>query len=372
MIIKEEFEYNADGNVSGCNFRVFSDDGSKNMSHARMDVRDSRFCGQYIKVMTWGGIGTEPEYRRHGCVRAVLEKTLPRGREFGTGISLLHPFSFPYYRKFGYERIYDTVQARMPITALDFVERYPDLVRYDDSKKDELLALFDKFSEKRNIMFRRTNTDLFTAGRSKIYLNYNAKNEPTGYVVIEEQKYFDGINRMINDDLLIKEIGFLDRETLDRLLGFIRMYEGQADTVKFHDISPTPELDIIFKHNMETKYDIHPDIMARVLDTEAALKLCSFPEEHGVFTLHVDDWLPDVKGSFRVEYQSGKCEIERLSDDDDCEVTLSQTAFARFLYGTDGYSPDTAVYMDGVKINGRAPDFFRAFPKKINGLWEHF
>lgn len=372
MIIKEDFRYDDAVKVCGGNIQVFSDDGTKEMSHAKLGIRDSRFCGQYIKVMTWSGIGTDPEYRRKGCVRAMLEKTLPRGREFGTSISLLHPFSFSYYRKFGYERIYDTVQAMMPIKALDFVERYPDFVRYDDSMEADLIKLFDKFSENRNIMFRRVNAECFNRPNHKIYLDYNEKNEPIGYVVLEPQQHFDGINRMISEDLLVREMGYLNREALNHILGFLRMYEGELDTVKFFDITPTPELDIIFKHNMDTKYDIHPDIMARVLDTEAVLKQCSFPDQHGVFTLHIDDWIPDVKGNFRVEYQNGKCEVERLSDDACCEVILPQTAFARFLYGTDGYSPETAAYMDGVKINGKAPDFFRAFPKKINGLWEHF
>ena len=56
---------------------------------------------------------------------------------------------------------------------------------------------------------------------------------------------------------------------------------------------------------MDTRYDIHPDIMARILNTEAMLRVNAYPTERGIFTLRVEDWLPDVAGTFRVEYENG-------------------------------------------------------------------
>jgi predicted acetyltransferase len=187
------------------------------------------------------------------------------------------------------------------------------------------------------------------------------------------ENHYDGINRMVSDNLHVWEICYQDKDALMHLLSFLRMYEGQLKTIRFHDIGMTPEVDLCFKHFMDTSYDIHPDVMARILDTEAMLKANVYPSERGIFTLRVEDYLPDVAGIFRVEYENGKCAVERL--DSGCakaDLTVGPTALSKMLYGTDAFNAELASYLDGVKMENDASDFFRAFPKRINGLYEHF
>ena len=144
-------------------------------------------------------------------------------------------------------------------------------------------------------------------------------------------------------------------------------------TIRFHDIGLTPEVDLCLKHFMDTRYDIHPDIMARILDTEAMLRANAYPAARGVFTLRVEDDLPDAAGVFRVEYENGACSVERLdADTAKADLTVGPTALAKLLYGTDAFCAETASYLDGVRMENAAEDFFRAFPKRINGLYEHF
>ena len=60
-------------------FDCLNDDGLS-MSHAYTTVRDSRYDGQFIKALLIGGIGTPPQYRRHGCVRTLMDAIFfPRG-----------------------------------------------------------------------------------------------------------------------------------------------------------------------------------------------------------------------------------------------------------------------------------------------------
>ena len=134
----------------------------------------------------------------------------------------------------------------------------------------------------------------------------------------------------------------------------------------------TPEVDLCLRHFMDTRYDIHPDIMARILDTKAMLYANTYPMAHGVFVLRVEDWLDTVRGTYRVEYQNGACTVEELSDTARADLTVNSCALSKFLYGTDAFTKDTAAYLDGVKIDGDTTDFFRAFPKRINGYILHF
>ncbi len=81
--------------------------------------------------MTAGGITTEPEYRRGGYVREILNRSFEMSKDHGAVVSMLHPFSFGYYRKFGYDCICDHLILEFPISKLEFVERNPNLVRYE-------------------------------------------------------------------------------------------------------------------------------------------------------------------------------------------------------------------------------------------------
>ena len=362
-----------DDYVKHVGYQMCTDDG-REMTHATVSTRMTRYAGGWIPTMTIGGVGTRPQYRRQGCVRKLLEQLLPAARENGWYVSLLHPFSFSYYRKFGYERVSDTVIADMTMTALDFLPRYADLVPLEEAGDPaDIMRCFAAFTKNRNITFDRISPDQFRQDRCETYLYYTPAGDCKGYIITQVENHYDGINRMISDNLHVLEIGYLDRDALLHLLSFLRMYEGQLKTVRFHDIGMTPEVDLCLKHFMDTRYDIHPDIMARILDTEAMLRANAYPAEKGLFTLRVEDNLLDVAGTFRVEYADGKCEVERLdSDTAKADLTVGPTALAKFLYGTDAFTADTAVYLDGVTLENDAADFFRAFPKRINGLYEHF
>ena len=347
-------------------FDCLNDDGVS-MSHAYTTVRDSRYDGQFIKALLVGGIGTPPQFRRQGCVRALMDAIFAHAEEWQTPVSLLHPFSFSYYRQFGYERISNTTIVSFPITALDFLPRCADLIPYTPEYETEVLALYDRFSRDRNIILRREESGL----KNNAYL-YRRNGVIEGYLKLIPRNHYDNINRMVSDELYVDEIVFADADALRHLLSFLRMFEGELDLVRLRDLGPVPEIDLMLKHYTHTSYEIHPDIMARVLDTKAMLALHRYPQEPGIFTLKVEDPLPAVRGTFRVAYEKAQGEVTRLDDNAIADLTVSGTALPRFLYGTDNFDARSAAYLDGVLLQNDAPDFFRAFPKQINGLFEHF
>ena len=50
-----------------------------------------------------GAVGTLPDYRRMGCAGAMMTQSVKLLRKEGICASSLWPFSYPYYRKFGWE-----------------------------------------------------------------------------------------------------------------------------------------------------------------------------------------------------------------------------------------------------------------------------
>lgn len=349
------------------------DETGTEASHGVVTEREASFDGKYVKMLVFGGIGTTMHFRRHGCVRRYFDELLPQARERGCAFGLLHPFAFSYYNKFGFERVSDTIICDFPITALSFIPRNSSLVPYDESRLDDLLTAYNTFALKRNLMTYRYKSGHFLRNpKWLLYLDYDENGRPAGYVTIEIENHYDNINRMVSDNLHVWELAFDSQASLLRLLGFLRMAEGQLETVHMHDIGLSPEVDLTLRNYMQMRYDIHPDIMARVLDTEAAFQAMSWPEQAGQFSLKINDPLPDVTGTFRIAYGNGSCTVERLSDGTPVDLEVSGQALVRLMMGSDAYDADTVTYLPGVKFNGNAESIFRAFPKHCTGAFEHF
>ena len=94
MIYKETLNQNNDY-IKEVRYLMCNDEG-KEMAHGTVSTRMTRYAGKWIPTMTIGGVGTAPQYRRQGTVRALIEKLMPTARENGWFVGLLHPFSFSF------------------------------------------------------------------------------------------------------------------------------------------------------------------------------------------------------------------------------------------------------------------------------------
>ncbi len=329
------------------------------MSSGMFTVRNTRFGGQYVRMLAVGGLETLPQYRRQGLVRDILAEGEAYGAERGAIIAILHPFSFAFYRRFGYERVSDTVRVRFPLSALDFVPRYRDLTPLTAELLPAYLAYFDRFSKDRNLMPKLSAGDVDPAG---LYVLSDG-GSISGHVQIENRKHFDGVNRMDPDGLYVKQLGFTDPAALARVLGFLRMFEGEQTEVILRDIGPTPEVNEFLRHYMHTSYELRPDIMAKVLDIPAVLAACAYEPGSGAFTIRVGN---------AVYARSADGSVDRVDNAGAADIAVSLQALARLVFGADKYNVDNARYLPGVELTPHSDRALAAFRKQTSGWFEHF
>ena len=322
-------------------------------SAALIFIRGSRFAGKFIPTMTIADVSTQPEYRNRGLVREMLETAHSKAREYGAAVALLHPFSFDFYRKFGYERISDTVTASYPIDRFDKFQDTANLLPLEEKYYDGTIALFREFSKNRNLMFDRYNISSFLRRKEEI-LAFVHNETLCGYISIKKD--------IESKSLTVSELAFSDEKSLVSLLSHLKKYKTSFDTVRFSDLEPTPELYSLLDGGA---YETRGDLAAKILDTEALLSLNEYSSEHGEFTLRVKDPLPTVAGVFKVTYEGKKGVVERLPEDAEADVTADAPTLLRRVYGCDENA-------EGILFQGNSQDFLRAFPKRINGLFEHF
>ena len=346
------------------------------LSASRMSVgtRISHLCGSELKSCTIGGVGTRPEFRREGYVRQMLNAVHQSAPENGWAVSFLHPFSFAYYRKFGYEKVADEKILTFPLSKLDFLDRWPDLVPVNSEQRAaDCTAVYNAFAKNRGIMFKRFGTGPFPTGSEgrPTYLRYDREGNPIAYISYDTDRYFD-VNKMVSVALHVREFAFTTPEGLRDILGFLRMFDGEDSTIIIHNCAMAPEVDLVLPHYMQTADELRPDIMARILDVPAVLAAHSYPDREGSFTLRVADTLDFTRGSYRVDFGGGEAKVTRISETLPCDLDLDITALARLIYGYEEYTPALTAYMPGVTLNNPKSSLFEAFHKQPAGLFEHF
>src|SRR5699024_987951 len=105
----------------------------------------------YGKQFRMGGISsvaTWPEYRRQGMVKHLLKHALSYMKDQGITISFLHPFSFDFYRKFGWELAFSNKAYTIPIEYLKNIERGDGYVRRINNDLTPLQAIYHAYAKR--------------------------------------------------------------------------------------------------------------------------------------------------------------------------------------------------------------------------------
>lgn len=373
--------------------RVY-DDQEHLIGRCKGNVVDVYLNGALMKAMALGALMTMPEYRRFGMARHTFEMLGRVMEERGCVISYLHPFSFNYYRSIGYERIADHRIIEFPIDRLDFVPRYSNLTRvYDQDSTQEMEQVFNEFCRSRNASFLRygTHTTMepticagYTNGGPYTYsckgvmhfLSRDDSGKADGYISIRKEMQQE--HHHLFGKVFVEEICYTSPDALRKLLGFIRMYDGEVDTVIFENCGPAPEVEQMLRDYKYMKIQSVPDLCARFHDVQAVLEAMVYPQLRGEFTLKVTDPgklpFPTEKtvGTWNVVYQGGKATVTKLDGDAPCDLELEMSALAQLVHGFQSYGKQSAMYSQGVVLHNDCDDFFRAFPNRPCGLYDLF
>ena len=357
-------------NVHDAVMQVFYVDEELSKSSGVFTITDSSYGKGTVKALLAGGIATPVEYRRGGNIRKMFAHMHELAAEQGVAVALLHPFSFSYYRQFGYERVADHAFARFPTSKIDFVPRRCRFVAYSEEKLPDMLAVYGAFCKGRNLLLPRVNQASYTVPGRMTYLCYDGET-PIAYVVCSGSKTLQ-VNHYTDTVLTVHEMAYTTPDALREIFSFLRMFEGEFDEIVLCDLGIYPEADMLLKHYTHTAYHSIPDLAARVLNTELMLSAHDYPQKAGAFTIRVMDSMPSVAGTFCVRYGAGEVHVERLDDSAAADVTLGATALVQLLYGYLPLDARSLAYLDGVEVQGDCEDLLRAFPRKPGGIFEHF
>lgn len=237
------------------------------------------------KVLPMGGIAgvaTWPENRRKGHVSKLLTQALKVMKDERQTLSFLHPFSIPFYRKYGWELYAEYKNYLISSKQFPTKLEYPGKVVRDDKDISILNKMYQSFASRYQGTLVRDEewwkySVLDNTKHSAVY--YSSDGEPQGYVLYE-----------LKDKVLVcDEFVFLNEEARGALWTFFSNHDSRIEQVKLTMVPGNDDLPYMLPDPRVTQ-EVIPYFMGRIVDVESFLQQYTFETGYrSELTIQIED-----------------------------------------------------------------------------------
>ncbi len=297
------------------------------------------------KAMACGGVsavGTSPEHRRHGHLRAVMTEAISQMRDRGQSVSFLWPSQSAIYQRYGFSnmgvhRSYSVDTADIAFFDGDFGE---SLVRREseDDCFDTIKQLYIEFVGNRMGYLHR--------GRQTWRLGMLEHDEADGPVQIAVSRDADGAangyiiytmragrvqHRTRSDEIKVRELVWLNADAYRSLWGFLKRHDLVGAVRWANAPGDDPALELFMEPRLLQAND-GGSVLFRMVDVPTALASRGYVNE-GAVTLRVtDDTIaPWNEGTWTISVANGNAEVAPSRARPD--ITIGVKALASLFTG---------------------------------------
>ncbi|HCS75482.1 MAG TPA: hypothetical protein DIW17_16610 [Clostridiales bacterium] len=331
----------------------------------KMHLRNREVPVSYIV-----GVGTWPEYRGQGLAKELLQKAGYVLQERGFDISILLPFQYDFYRKYGWEICYDLLiyndMESAPIT-------FPSLNQQEVITKKEIFQSIElerdwrKLSDCYNKYMTRYNGYLLRSSKKwKTIIRdmeldngfayiYENNKEPQGYILYT----------ISDKTLTIQELVHTTAAAKHNLLQLALSHASQAD----HIIRRAPfwDTDYLSMADSRGKLEKQTFVMGRIHNPIEAISGLSYIGKPFVIQV-MDNFYQENNGSYEVNEQDGHAKLTKVKQKPDLIMdiqTLSQLLWG-YISPENAYSDSRLFSYDEEVLE----DIKRLFPVMCNYMTE--
>ncbi|RAP75971.1 GNAT family N-acetyltransferase [Paenibacillus montanisoli] len=225
------------------------------------------------EVMEMGGIAhvaSYPEMRRQGMVGKLLVRSLNSMRAAGQSVSMLNPFLYGFYRKYGWEYFSTQSAYTLEMSAVPKCQAPLGTVkRLHASDWAQADIVYDSYAKRYNGMLQREENwwlrHVFKRKLGSLAVYYpHGGGEPSGYMLYDMKDRF----------MTIHELVYLDNDSRNGLWQFIGNHDSVVSRLKFTAPCDDPFLFALSEPNLQ--HEVHANFMVRVVDAAAFVKRYRF------------------------------------------------------------------------------------------------
>ncbi|GGC80364.1 acetyltransferase [Thalassobacillus devorans] len=272
---------------------------------------------QIINMGGIAGVATWPEDRRKGYVGALMKHALRIMYEQGTALSMLHPFSIPFYRNYGFELTQHTYTYKGKLEHLitSTASENGKLKRIHKEDAARLLnPVYEQAASDYMLMLKREQWwwERRVISENTQIIAYEANGRIEGYLLAEMKK----------DRLVIEEFIYQSTEAFTGLLQWMKNHDSMTSDI---ELSMLPgDLDAFHFSNPSFKEVRKPYFMARIVDVVKFFEEYPFVKQgNGSLKLKLTDhYAPWNEGVWVCTLTDGNMEVEKTTGDADIEMDI--------------------------------------------------
>ncbi|CAJ2233691.1 enhanced intracellular survival protein Eis [Companilactobacillus paralimentarius] len=258
----------------------------------------SNFFGKKFNVGGIGNVMSAPENTKNNSIDLLMEQSFKDMYDNKVTLSYLAPFSYDYYRRFGYEQVFEKTNIEIPFSKTINVKESSNIriKRCDFSEAENLIG--DIYE--RNNTFGGVKRDSWYWNNRPIWFNrehlavaYDKAEEVKGYIIY----YFQNKNMIIDDFV------WEDPQVFLSIFHFINKHRSMFEflIIKSTDSNLKP---ICFTSNpSDANTTISPYMMARIVNLSAFMNNYPFQKHN------LDEIIIDVSDSLVWNNNSWKLKI---------------------------------------------------------------
>ena len=274
------------------------------------------------------GVSCLPASRGKGYTSACMDYSLERMRDAGQVISLLHPFSWAFYRKHGYEWVGEQREYKVLSRVLKSTPETEFVRAAKPADRSTLLAVYTEFAGRYRGMTLRADhawNEILNDTDSEFtytYL-YERDGKAEGYLTLRGGK---------GDQTNIREFISLTPRAQKGLLGLLKRHDMQTEKFAWH--APNDDSFWLQQYNWDIETNLQPTAMGRVVDVAAALTAWKPAKNvQGAVRFAIEDeHCPWNTGTWQAEFADGVVSV--IATGADPEVSLDIQAFTQAYFGT--------------------------------------
>lgn len=270
------------------------------------------FHGVKYKMGGVGCVSSYPEYRGKGSISALMKRLLSDLAKDKVALSYLAPFSYPFYRRYGYEQIFEQISYRLASSDWPKVAFSQSIVYRADWEKarSAVSAIYEEELKKHPGALSREDWWLEYKFAQVNELHYaiaeSREGRPLGYLVYTVSA----------EEFVIKEWKALDRDAYSALAGFIGSHSGATRQFYYEKGFAGENLSYLMPAPV-VEMKLKPYMMGRIVDFTTFIASYPFQNhatEYQIYLEITDEYAPWNAGFWQLNVKEGKASLKQIED----------------------------------------------------------
>lgn len=327
------------------------------------------FFNQVHSMMGIGFVSSDPSFRGGGRIDKIMRQILRDCYEQNILFSYLAPFSYSFYRRYGYELLFERISYRLPSKEWAIGPKTKGKIRKKTwiQAKEELKQIYQKVMEKKPGALVREEWwydykfDLHRSNYFAIY--YDDKQQAQGYLVYQiKAGVFTCVEWLY--------------QTLDAYHGLNRYIASHIDSVSefYYEQAFNGKTPFAWTQVPIQKAQIRPEMMARIVDFEAFLNVFPFERLTESFAIEMteDIYAPWNQGIYEIVREDNRnIKIQKVLKTSLPRLTGTIQAYTQLFLGYQSF--DYLLFLNKIQAEIELKSILDpVFPQEVPLLEDYF